>query len=169
MLVRSHIGRGCASHTCCLSCNCVFYELCSFSWVVLPMEYCLVVKEFSTLRIDDLFPECFVLKKLQKMKANWIFDKLNICGFLPVLQVLEVINEIGFLKVAALCQKIQIIWVPKTLHKFQLCLEPKGTFIYYVSTFLLSTATFSRIFWAFFFSSLCDKNFKLQHGIFVEM
>ena len=66
------------------------------------------------------------MKELEKMKANWIFDKLNVGGLLPVLQVLEVIDEIGLLKVAALCQKIQIIWVPKTLHKFQLCLEPKS-------------------------------------------
>ena len=49
MLVRSHIGRGCSGHACCLCCNCVFYELGSLSWVVLPVENCLVVKEFSTL------------------------------------------------------------------------------------------------------------------------
>ena len=66
-----------------------------------------------------------MLKELEKMKANWIFDKFNVSGLLPVLQVLEVIDEIGFLKVAALCQEIQIIWVSKTLHKFQLCLKPK--------------------------------------------
>jgi hypothetical protein len=35
-----------------------------------------------------------VLKELKKMKANWIFDKFNVSGLLPVLQVLEVIDEI---------------------------------------------------------------------------
>ena len=41
-----------------------------------------------------------------------------------------------------------------------------GAFIYYVSTFLLLTSTFSRI---FFWSLLCAKNVNLQHEKFVKM
>ena len=73
------------------------------------------------------------------MKANWIFDKFDICRLLPILQILEVIDEIRLLEVASLCQEIQIIWIPKTLYKFQLCLESKSFF------FLLITMIMWRL------------------------
>ena len=49
------------------------------------------------------------------------------------------------------------------------CLRDRP-FIYYISTFMLTT-TFSRIIWAFIFFSLCTKNVRLQlqHKNFVKI
>ncbi len=43
---------------------------------------------------------------------------------LPVLQVAEVVDEGGLLEVTALCQEVEVVWVPQALNELQLSLEP---------------------------------------------
>ena len=57
------------------------------------------------------------------MKTHRIFDEFDVCRFLPILQVLEIVNKIGLLEVATLSQEVEIIRVAQTLHEFQFSLE----------------------------------------------
>ena len=67
------------------------------------------------------------------MKTHRIFDKFDVCRFLPILQILEIVNKIGLLEVATLCQEVEIIGVAQTLHEFHFSLESKPLFFLLVT------------------------------------
>ena len=52
-----------------------------------------------------------------------ILNLLYILGFLPVLQVFEVVDECGILEVTSLRQEVKIVRVPQALHKLHFNLQ----------------------------------------------
>lgn len=74
------------------------------SRVVLPQQDLLVVDEFGALGVDQFAAEMFVLEKIEKIQAHGVFQELGVVGFLPVLQVLEVVYERVIFEVVPLGQ-----------------------------------------------------------------
>jgi len=69
---------------------------------VLPLENGLVVYELAALRINDLAAEVLVLKQVEKVEAHWVHEVFGIIRLLPVLQILQVVDERLVLKKSTL-------------------------------------------------------------------
>ena len=91
--------------------------------VVLPVEERLVVEELCACAVDDLPAEGLVLQELEEVEAERVLDEADVGGPLPVLQVGEVVDELGVPEVAALRQKVEVVGVAQALHELQLDLE----------------------------------------------
>jgi hypothetical protein len=63
------------------------------------------------------------------MQADRVLKVLNVGRLLPVLQVLEIIDESRVLKVATLGKKVKIVGVAQALYKFQFGLQPQPLFL----------------------------------------
>ena len=57
------------------------------------------------------------------MEAERVLDEADVGGPLPVLQVGEVVDELGVPEVAALRQEVEVVGVAEALHELQLDLE----------------------------------------------
>ena len=91
--------------------------------VVLPVEERLVVEELCACAVDNLPAEGLVLQELEEVEAERVLDEADVGGPLPVLQVGEVVDELGVPEVAALRQEVEVVGVAKALHELQLDLE----------------------------------------------
>jgi len=88
---------------------------------VLPLENGLVVYELAALRINDLAAEVLVLKQVEKVEAHWVHEVFGIIRLLPVLQILQVVDERLVLKKSTLGKDWQGISMVRCL------LERKGS------------------------------------------
>lgn len=69
---------------------------------MLPVVELLRVDVLHRLRVEKLLPEPFALQEVEEGEAVRIGDVLGVLGPLPVLQILQVVDEGRVLEVAAL-------------------------------------------------------------------
>ena len=60
---------------------------------MLPVKELLILDELGTLRISQLLPKFRMLKEVKEVETHGILEELGIVGLLPVLQILEVVDE----------------------------------------------------------------------------
>lgn len=77
-------------------------ELGPLASIVVPVKDNLIVDKLAALCRGELTPKVLMLQEVQKVQTHRILDKLGVLGPLPVLQVLEVVDEGLVLEVAAL-------------------------------------------------------------------
>jgi len=90
---------------------------------VLPVKENLVVEEPRALTTHYLLPQSFVLQEFQEMETNRILEVLDVWWLLPVLQILEIVDETGIFEVTSLCKEMQVVWITQTLNKLHLNLK----------------------------------------------
>lgn len=93
------------------SCSCCWFllllanvgeELGPLASVVVPVEDNLIVDELAALRRGELPPKGLMLEEVEKVQRHRVLDELGVLRALPVLQVLQVVDEGLVLEVAAL-------------------------------------------------------------------
>jgi hypothetical protein len=72
--------------------------------VMLPQQNLLVVDEFRALRVDQLPSKVLILQQVQKVQTHGVLQVFGVFRFLPVEQVLEIVDERAILEVAPLGQ-----------------------------------------------------------------
>jgi hypothetical protein len=72
--------------------------------VMLPQQNLLVVDEFRALRVDQLPSKVLILQQVQKVQTHGVLQVFGVFRFLPVQQVLEIVDERAILEVAPLGQ-----------------------------------------------------------------
>merc|ERR1711977_617875 len=90
--------------------------------------------------VDQQIPELLLLKHLEKEQTLRKDDKFRILRLLPVLEILQIIEERCVGKVLVLSQIVQVLRVCKELDEFQLCSESVP-----IAASRLSTFTFTRV------------------------
>ena len=71
-----------------------------------------------------------MLQELEKVQAQRVLDEPDVGGLLPVLQVGQVVDELGVPEVAALRQEVEVVGVAQALHELQLDLEPDALLLF---------------------------------------
>ena len=77
-------------------------EAGALAGVVVPVEDDLVVDELAALRRGQLPAKVLRLQQVEKVQTHRVLDELGVLRSLPVLQVVEVVDERLVLEVAAL-------------------------------------------------------------------
>lgn len=70
--------------------------------VVLPQKDCLIVDKLAAMRVNDFPPEMLILQQIQEIQAHRVLEKPRVFWFLPVQQILQVIDERLVFKKASL-------------------------------------------------------------------
>lgn len=69
---------------------------------MVPVENDLVVDELAALRRGQLPAKVFRLQQVEKVQTHRVLDELGVLWPLPILQIVEVVDEGLVLEVAAL-------------------------------------------------------------------
>lgn len=77
-------------------------QLGATSRVVLPQQDRLVVDELATVRVDNLPSKVFVLEQIEEVQAHRILQVACVLGFLPVQQILQIVDESRILEESTL-------------------------------------------------------------------
>lgn len=70
--------------------------------IVLPIIELLPMCQFLVGRMGHCIPKVGILEKLEKEKAMWIHDKLNVLRALPILEILQIPNKCFIFKISIL-------------------------------------------------------------------